>query len=158
MTGFGSLIIHLIGAGALIKWRPGGYLLALSRATSYNRPMSLPRLSFLLALIAALALPVEATAGLLMTAGMAVEGGAPSAMTETTMATMPDDCPLHGSQKNAAPCVHCPLCQLTAGGFIYAVPVGDTVLPAVETYVAVLETAPASHIPEPPLHPPKRSL
>jgi hypothetical protein len=121
--------------------------------------MSLRRLRFFLALFAALALPLEAAAGVVMPMGGA--SGAAAAAEDT--AAMADDCPMRQQQaptpspSPSQDCSHCGICHLAAAGFIAGAAAAPAVLPAGETYAAAVQAAPASHIPEPPQQPPKRS-
>ena len=118
------------------------------------------RWRFLLALFAALTLPLEAAAGL----AMSIDGqgaGAVMAAVDEAMATMPEDCPMHQQQAPApaqtGDCGHCGICHLAASGFAISSDASLAVVPAVETYGANVEAASLSHIPEPPLLPPRRS-
>jgi hypothetical protein len=120
--------------------------------------MTIGRLRFLITLFAALTLPLQAAAGLAMPLG-GQGGEASMSVADETMAAMPEDCPMHQQQTPAQPhdCGHCGVCHLAATGFIFPGEVAAVVVPAVETYAAVIEAAPSSHISEPPRHPPRRS-
>lgn len=134
--------------------------LAVRSRGAYNQPMRLRRLSFLITFLAALVLPFQAMAGLVMAAEMASGDGVMVAAVDDAMAAMPDDCPMHQQQSapDTARCGHCGICHMAATGFIYSAHAHSMGLPVSESYAAVLEAAPSSHIPEPPQHPPKRSV
>ena len=107
------------------------------------------RWRFLLALFAALTLPLEAAAGL----AMSIDGqgaGAVMAAVDEAMATMPEDCPMHQQQAPAP-------AQTGDCGFAITSDASLAVVPAVETYGATVEAPSLSHIPEPPQLPPRRS-
>jgi hypothetical protein len=117
--------------------------------------MTYRRLRFLIALIAALTLPLQAMAGLAMPLG-----GQSADLVDAAVAAMPEDCPMHQQQapvpSQRGDCGHCGVCHLAATGFIVTAEAGAAIVPAVETYVAAIEAAPSSHIPKPPQQPPKR--
>lgn len=122
--------------------------------------MRLRHLSLLLAFLAALSLPFQAVAGLVMT--MTGEGGSVAVMDDSG-AAMADDCPMHShhEQKKSpdhSRCGHCGVCHLASTGFLTPDHVKSDLLPAVETYAFAADVSPLSHIPEPPQHPPRRSV
>lgn len=123
--------------------------------------MFVRRLTFLITLFAALALPLHAVAGLVMP--LVEVGGAMHTMSADD-AAMPDDCPMHQAQDKTghAPahpgsCGHCGICHLASAGLIAIDTPAATTVPMIEIYVATLVAAPSSHIPDPPQYPPKRS-
>ena len=162
MTGYRVLIIHSIALGAQIgrisRFRRNAECLAVSIAPAYNRSMSFSRLTWLIALIAALALPFQAVAGLAMGIGAAVGGGQTAMQAAADdAAAMPEDCPMHKQTPAADGCSHCGLCHL-GSSLIYSGHAASNALAAPASYTAANEATPASHISEPPLHPPKRPV
>jgi hypothetical protein len=119
--------------------------------------VTLRRLSFLLALLAALALPLQAVAGLVMLA--ACDGSEPT----PAAVAMADDCPMHAHQA-PAPASHgtpaggqCGFCQLAAVGFLPTFAVEAPILRSRDTYVAAPQAEPLSHIADPLQEPPRRT-
>ena len=121
--------------------------------------MAFRRWRFLIALFAALTLPLEAAAGLAMSIG-GQGAGTVMAAADAAVAAMPEDCPMHQQQApvpaRTGDCGHCGICHLAASGFVSSGDASVVVVPAVETYGAAIEVAPLSHIPEPPQLPPRR--
>lgn len=119
------------------------------------------RLTFLIALFSALALPLHAVAGLVMPLG---EIGEAMHTMATDAAAMPDDCPMHQAQdrtdqapSHPATCGHCGICHLANAALIAIDTPAAATVPMIEIYVATLVAALSSHIPDPPQHPPRRS-
>ena len=125
----------------------------------------LARLRLLIAMLAALAVPVQAATGLVMAVDLV--GGSDQmqvavAVDAAAEAAKPGDCPLHGQSASlpdhGADCTHCGFCHLAAAGFL---PTDEALAPVV-TLTPVLapscQAAPSNHIPEPPQQPPRRTV
>jgi len=118
------------------------------------------RLARFLLIFAALCLPLQAMAGLVMQVG-----GMDDAAQVAPQAAAPEHCPYHDAGAVPASddpssdhgCNICGVCHLACSGYLPASVTSTAVLPARESYLAVLAPLPPSNIPEPPQHPPKRS-
>ena len=118
------------------------------------------RLARFLLIFAALCLPLQAMAGLVMQVG-----GMDDAAQVAPQAAAPEHCPYHDAGAVPASddpssdhgCNICGVCHLACSGYLPASVTSTAVLPATESYLAVLAPLPPSNIPEPPQHPPKRS-
>lgn len=125
----------------------------------------LARLRFLIAVLAALAVPVQAATGLVMTIDFA--GGsdpmlATVAMGAAAEAAEPGGCPLHGQSSSltdhGADCTHCGFCHLATTGFLPSDEAQAPVVVLTPVLAPFCQAAPSNHIPEPPQQPPRRPV
>ncbi len=117
------------------------------------------RFARFLLLFAALWLPVQTMAGMAMPLCGHVQEHQPVAPADHDMAAT-DGMPCHETmaQDQAAAesgCDHCQTCQLASAGFMPSAALTAGLIPAEYGYVLPAVVAPASHIAEPPQHPPR---
>jgi hypothetical protein len=116
------------------------------------------RFARFLLLFAALWLPVQTMAGMVMPVCGHGQEQEIAVATHDTAAT--DAMPCHealAADQAAAEngCDHCQTCQLASSGFIPSTALTAGVIPAEYGYVLPAIVAPRSHIAEPPQHPPR---
>jgi ABC-type nickel/cobalt efflux system permease component RcnA len=120
------------------------------------------RFARFLLLFAALWLPVQTMAGMVMpVCGHGQEQEIATAATQDSAAAeaMPCHHEAMAADQAAADngCDHCQTCQLASSGFMPSAALTAGVIPAEYGYVLPAIMAPRSHIAEPPQHPPRNS-
>ncbi len=120
------------------------------------------RFARFLLIFAALWLPVQTMAGMVMPVcghGQEHEIAAAAAHNMAAADAMP--CHHEAMAADQAPaengCDHCQTCQLASSGFMPSTALTAGVIPAEYGYVLPAIMAPRSHIAEPPQHPPRNS-
>lgn len=131
------------------------------RNSAYNPLTMRSRLARFLLILTALWLPLQAVAG--MTMKLAMPGAALSV--QQAQDTEAEACPYHAHESESpAPiqshrqaCDDCGICHFAAAGYLPMAEVAAAIVPAEERFVPMPAFERASHIPEPPQFPPKRS-
>lgn len=124
------------------------------------------RLARFLLILTALWLPLQAVAG--MTMKLCAHGNAAPQAAQAAQAAMAGDhCPYHDADgaapagrdraPNTTACDDCGICHLASVGYMPVAEVRTGVVPTDRYFPRWPAASLASHIPEPPQHPPKRS-